>query len=101
MSRIFERLKYTERSLQNIRLNLNAIDDLETNNLINEFVENHPLEVSVNLNLTQKKFSIEKSNTGFDNKLSYLDDYLFDEGKKKKKGLYIKIYMIFQIDFLL
>ena len=90
LSRIFERLKYTERSLQNIRLNLNAIDDLETNNLINEFVENHPLEVSVNLNLTQKKFSIEKSNTGFDNKLSYLDDYLFDEGKKKKKGIIYK-----------
>ena len=38
LSRIFERLKYIERGLQNIRLNLNAIYDLETNNLINEFV---------------------------------------------------------------
>ncbi len=88
LSRIFERLKYTERSLQNISLNLKAIDELEINNLIKEFVENHPLQVQVMMSLSQKTFTIEKTRIGEYEKLQLLDDFLFDEGKNnKKKGI--------------
>ena len=65
-------------------------EDFINNNLINEFVETHPLEVSFTIHLSQKTFSIEKNNTGVvDYKLSYLDDFLFDREKRKEKGLYI------------
>ena len=84
LSQIFERLKYTERSMQNIRLNLTAINEIQTNNLIKNFVENHPLEVEIIMSLSHRRFEIVKSNYGGDDKLQYLNDFLFEEGKKKK-----------------
>ena len=66
LSRIFERLKYTERAFKNINLNLLAINEIETNNIIKNFAENHKLEVEIKWNLSNKKFEILRCNYGND-----------------------------------
>ena len=90
LSQIFEKLKYTERYLQNLKLNLSAINELETTNLIKKFVENFPLEVEITYSIKKKKFQIEKSNYGISNELQDLNDFLFYKEKKRKKGIVCK-----------
>ena len=85
LSQISEKLKCTESSLQNLSMNLFAINDLETNNLIKHFVENFPLEVEIKYSVKRKKFQIEKSNYGISNENQDLNDFFFQEKKKKKR----------------
>ena len=82
LSLIFDKLKYTERILQNLKHNLYAINELETNNLIKDFVENYPLEVEIKYSIKRKSFEIEKSTQN----QQELNNFLF-EIEKKKKGI--------------
>ena len=86
LSRIFERLKYTERAFKNINLNLLAINEIETNNIIKNFAENHKLEVEIKWNLSNKKFEILRCNYGNDEN-QLLGEFFFEDNaiKNKKK----------------
>ena len=83
LSRIFERLKYTERAFKNINKNLLAINEIETNNIIKNFVENHKLEVEIKFNFTNRKFEIQRCNYG--NNEPILNEFLLEESLTKSK----------------
>ena len=85
LSQIFERLKYTERAFKNLNKNLISINEIETNNIIKNFVENHKLEVEIKMSFQNRKFEITRSNSNNEDSRIYEDFSIEDTSKNKKK----------------
>ena len=82
LSQIFERLKYTERSLKNLKAIKIAFNEIDVNNLIKHFIENFPIEVEIKTKISEKYFEIIKTNINMNDKLYQLNDYFYYPGKK-------------------
>ena len=61
LSQIFERLKYTERSIKNFDFVKNTFNEISLNNIIKIFVETYNLPVEINIKLSQNYFDIKKT----------------------------------------
>ena len=77
LSQIFERLKYTEREKKSLDSTKKAINELEMNNLIKNFVETYNIQVELKINIKDKIFEIKKTNKNISEKISRINDYFF------------------------
>ena len=93
LSQIFERLKYTERAFKNLNMNLISINEIETNNIIKTFVENHKLEVEIKMGFQNRKFEITRYLEN-DEDSNLLNEFLIEESfkSKKKQNIYHTIF---------
>ena len=88
LSQIFERLKYTERSFKNLNKNLISLNEIETNNIIKNFVENHKLQVEIKMNFQNRKFEITRYNQNQEDS-QLLNEFFVDESVKMKRKINI------------
>ena len=83
LSQIFERLKYTERAMNNINLTKIAFNEIEVNNLIKSFVETFPIEVEMKIKLSERYFEIRKLIKNPNQKQTQINDYIYYPDHKK------------------
>ena len=82
LSQIFERLKYTERSMNNINLTKITFNEIEVNNLIKSFVETFPIEIEMKIKISERYFEIKKLIKNSNEKQTQINDYIHYPDKK-------------------